>query len=155
MYWIFLLSNATTCLCGGLLPPERGSSVTDFWVWDAHEAQLRCPDDVSGDIGGCCAMRALKPNLPRPWSPRESSPSVKFPTVESGIEPGTSRLVVQTLWPLDRDAGHVLDVWNSKCELTSVFSIADVCQTAVQGCSEISIDIKGKQFGNFPMWKVF
>jgi len=26
-------------------------SVTDFWGWEAHEAQLRCPDDVSGDIG--------------------------------------------------------------------------------------------------------
>jgi hypothetical protein len=25
-------------------------SVTDFWVWDAHEARLRRPDDVSGDI---------------------------------------------------------------------------------------------------------
>jgi len=32
-------------------------------------------------------------NLPRPWSSRESSPSGKFPTVESGIEPGTSWLV--------------------------------------------------------------
>jgi len=29
-------------------------------------------------------------NLPRPWSPRESSPSGKIPTVEPGIEPGTS-----------------------------------------------------------------
>ena len=35
-----------------VLPPEHGSSVTDFWGWDAHEVQLRCPDDVSGDIGG-------------------------------------------------------------------------------------------------------
>ena len=29
-------------------------------------------------------------NLPRPWSPHESSPSGKIPTVEPGIEPGTS-----------------------------------------------------------------
>jgi len=43
--------------------PGRGRSVTDFWVSDAHEARLRCPDDVSGDIGGCSARRALKPNL--------------------------------------------------------------------------------------------
>ena len=35
-----------------VLPPGHGSSVTDLWGWDAHEAQLRCPDDVSGDIGG-------------------------------------------------------------------------------------------------------
>ena len=34
--------------------------------WDAHEAQLRCPDGVSGDIGGFCARRALKPKLYQP-----------------------------------------------------------------------------------------
>ena len=28
-------------------------------------------------------------NLPRPWSPRESFPSRKIPTVEPGIEPRT------------------------------------------------------------------
>jgi len=76
-----------------VLPPGHGRSVTDFWGWDAHEAQLRCPDDVTGDIGGCSARRARKPKfyqLPKPWSPRESSPSGKIPTVEPGIEPGTS-----------------------------------------------------------------
>ena len=41
----------------------HGRSVTDFSGWDAHEARLRCPDDVSGDIGGCSARRALKPNF--------------------------------------------------------------------------------------------
>ena len=43
--------------------PGHGRSVTDFSGWDAHEARLRCPDDVSGDIGGCSARRALKPNF--------------------------------------------------------------------------------------------
>jgi len=43
--------------------PGHDRSVTDFWGWDAHEAQLRCPDDVSGDIGGYSARRALKPNF--------------------------------------------------------------------------------------------
>ena len=33
-------------------PPGCGGSVTDFWGWDAHEAQLRCPDGVRGDIQG-------------------------------------------------------------------------------------------------------
>jgi hypothetical protein len=42
-----------------VFPPGHGSSVTDFWVWDAHEAYLRCPDDVSSDIGGWSARRAL------------------------------------------------------------------------------------------------
>jgi len=71
-----------------VLPPGHGRSVTD-----AHEAQLRCPDDVSGDIG------RNSTNLPRPWSPREFSPSEKIPMVEPGIEPGTSCLVV-------RDSDH-------------------------------------------------
>ena len=43
--------------------PGHGRSVTDFWGWDAREARLRCPDDVSGDIGGCSARRALKPKF--------------------------------------------------------------------------------------------
>ena len=46
-----------------VLPPAHGRSVTDFWVWDAHEAQLRCPDDVIGDIGGWSVRRALKPKF--------------------------------------------------------------------------------------------
>jgi len=40
--------NATTCpfVDFVVLPPGHGRSVTDFLGWDAHEAQLRCPDDV-------------------------------------------------------------------------------------------------------------
>jgi hypothetical protein len=30
-------------------PPGCGRSVTDFWSWDVHEAQLRCPDEVDGE----------------------------------------------------------------------------------------------------------
>jgi hypothetical protein len=29
--------------------PGCGLSVTDFWNWDANEAQSRCPDEVDGD----------------------------------------------------------------------------------------------------------
>jgi len=43
-----------------VLPPGHGGSVTYFYGWDAHEAQLRCPDDVSGDVGRCSARRVLK-----------------------------------------------------------------------------------------------
>ena len=46
-----------------VFPPGDGRSVTDFLGWDAHEARLRCPDDVSGDIGGCSARGALKSNF--------------------------------------------------------------------------------------------
>ena len=31
-------------------PPGCGDSVADFWGWDAHKSQLRCPDNVSGDM---------------------------------------------------------------------------------------------------------
>ena len=46
-----------------VFPTGHGRSVTDFSGCDAHEARLRCPDDVSGDIGGCSARRALKPKF--------------------------------------------------------------------------------------------
>ena len=46
-----------------VFPTRHGRSVTDFSGWDAHEARLRCPDDVCGDIGGYSARRALKPNF--------------------------------------------------------------------------------------------
>ena len=31
-------------------PPGCDDSVADFWGWDAHEARLRCADDVNGDM---------------------------------------------------------------------------------------------------------
>jgi hypothetical protein len=43
--------------------PACGRSVTDFWGWDAHEAQLRCPDDVDCDIWIWSTSRGLKPKF--------------------------------------------------------------------------------------------
>ena len=65
IYIYFFFSNATTrpLVDFVVLPPGHGRSVTYFWVWDAHEAQLRFPDGVSGDIGGCIARRGLKPKF--------------------------------------------------------------------------------------------
>ena len=46
-------------------PPGCGDSVANFWGWDAHEAQLRCPDVVSGDMqedeipGGALSLKLL------------------------------------------------------------------------------------------------
>ena len=46
-------------------PPDCGDSVADFWGWDANEARLRCPDDVSGDMqedeipGGALSLNPL------------------------------------------------------------------------------------------------
>jgi hypothetical protein len=97
--------NATTCpfVEFVVLPPGHGRSVTNFWGWDAHEAQLRCPDGVwvviEGDVVPGGALNLNSTNLPRPWSLRGSSPSRKIPTVEPEIEPGASWLVV-------RDSDH-------------------------------------------------
>jgi hypothetical protein len=44
-------------------PPGCDWCVTDFWVWDAHEAQLRCPDEVDGDIWIWSTRRGLKPKF--------------------------------------------------------------------------------------------
>ena len=48
-----------------VFPPGCGDSVADFWGWDAHEARLRYPDDVSGDMqedeipGGALSLNQL------------------------------------------------------------------------------------------------
>jgi hypothetical protein len=42
------------------LPPGCGWSVTDFRGWDAHEARLRCPDEVDGHIWIWSTRRDLK-----------------------------------------------------------------------------------------------
>jgi hypothetical protein len=46
-----------------IFPPGCGWSVTDVWCWDAHDAQLRCPDDVDGDIWEWSVRRGLKPKF--------------------------------------------------------------------------------------------
>ena len=84
-------------------PPACGDSVADFWGWDAHEARLRCSDDVSGDTqedeipGGALSLNLLTTQtmVTTGIFPCKE----KFLMVEPGIEPGTSWLVV-------RDPGH-------------------------------------------------
>jgi hypothetical protein len=44
-------------------PPGCGRSVTDFWGWDARKTQLRCPDEVDGDIWIWSTRRGLKPKF--------------------------------------------------------------------------------------------
>ena len=100
-----------------VLPPGHGRSVTDFWGWDAHKAQLHCPDGVwvviEEDVVPGGALNLNSTNLTRPWSPRESSPSRKIPTVESGIEPGTSWLVVRdSEWQVKSPQGFISFIWS-------------------------------------------
>jgi hypothetical protein len=44
-------------------PPCCGRRVTDVWGWDAHEAQLRFPDEVVDDIWIWSTRRGLKPKF--------------------------------------------------------------------------------------------
>ena len=70
-------------------PPGCGDSVADFRGWDAPEARLRCPDDVSGDM--------QEDEIPGGDHGHHGNLSLKgkIPMVEPGIETGTSRLVVR------------------------------------------------------------
>ena len=84
-------------------PPGCGDSVAEFWGWDAHEARLRCPDDVSGDMqedeipGGDLSLNLLTTQTT--VTTGNLTLQGKIPMVEPGIDPGTSWLVV-------RDPGH-------------------------------------------------
>jgi hypothetical protein len=49
---------------------------------DAHEARLRCPDEVGEVPGGVLILNSTK--LLRPWSPWESSPLKKNPHGRTG-----------------------------------------------------------------------
>ena len=75
-----------------------GDSVADFWGWDAHEARLRCPDDVSGDMQEDEIPRgALSLNLLTTQTMVTTGISLqgKIPMVEPEIEPWTSWLLVR------------------------------------------------------------
>ena len=80
-------------------PPGCGDSVADFWGWDAHEARLRCPDDVSGDMqedeipGGALRLNLLI--YPDRGHHGNLSLQGKIPMLEPGIESGASWLVVR------------------------------------------------------------
>ena len=92
-----------------VLPPVHGRNVTDFWGWDAHEAQLRCPDGVwvviEGDVvpGGALNLNSTK--LPRPWSPRESSPFKENSHDRARNRTRDLMISSQRLWPLDHEVG--------------------------------------------------
>jgi hypothetical protein len=80
--------------------PGCGRSVTDFWCWSAHRAQLRCPDDVNNDMcergvpGG--ALNLSSTSYPDHGRFGDLPLQGKIPTAELWIEPGTSWLVVRS-----------------------------------------------------------
>jgi hypothetical protein len=87
-----------------VLSPGHGKSVTGFWGWDAHEAQLRCPDDVSGYIG-----RALKPKFYQSTQTMVTAGILPFRENSHGRAGNRTRdLMISSrrLWPLDHEAGQ-------------------------------------------------
>jgi hypothetical protein len=82
-------------------PPGCGWSVTGFLGWDAHEAQLRCPDEVDGDIwispGGALNLKST--NYPDHGRQGDLPLQGKIPMAEPEIEPGTS-------WSVVRNSDH-------------------------------------------------
>jgi len=98
-----------------VFPPGHGRIVTDFWGWDAHEARLRCPDDVSGDIGGCSARRDLKPNFYEPTQTMVTAGILPFRKNSHGRTGNRTRYLMissQRLWPLDHEAGLIYILTN-------------------------------------------
>jgi hypothetical protein len=95
----------------GVPPPDCGRSVSDFWGWEAHEAQLRCPDEVDGDTWIWSTRRGLNlssTKLTRPWSPWESSHSRKNPNGRTGNRTRDLMISSQKLWPLDHKTGQLM-----------------------------------------------
>ena len=84
-----------------VFPPGYGYSVADFWGWEANEARLCFPDEVSGDkcedeVPGW-ALKSKSTNYPDHGHHGDLPLPGKIPMVVPGIEPGTSWLVVRNL----------------------------------------------------------
>jgi hypothetical protein len=90
------------------LPPGYGWSVTDFWSWGAHEARLRCPDEVDGDIWIWSTRRTLNLNSTKyPDHGHHGNPplSGKNPHGTAGNWTRDLMISSQKHWPLDHEAG--------------------------------------------------
>ena len=91
-------------------PPGCGDSVADFWGWDAHEARLRCPDYVSGD-------------MQEDEIPRESFPARKNSHGRTGNRTRDLMISSQRPWPLDHEAGHILNVKKENIKMDVIYRI--------------------------------
>jgi hypothetical protein len=90
-------------------PPGWDRSVTDFWGWDAHRAQLRCPIDVNDDVYER-GVRVFKPKfykLPRPWSLWGSSPARENSHGRTGNRTWDIMASSQKFWTPSHEAGHL------------------------------------------------
>ena len=90
-------------------PPGCGDSVADFWGWDAHEARLRCPDDVSGDMQEDeIPGEALSLNLLTTQTVVTTGtfPARKNSHVRTRNRTRDLMISSQSPWPLEHEAGH-------------------------------------------------
>ena len=90
-------------------PPGCDDSAADFWGWDAHEARLRCPDDVSGDMqedkipGG--GLKPKSTNYPDHGHHGETFPARKNFPGRTGNRTRDLMISSRRPWPLDHEAG--------------------------------------------------
>ena len=95
-----------------VFPPGCGYSVADFWGRGAHEARLRCPSDVSGDL--YMKMRyqdgPLILSLLTPWSPWGSCPTRKNPHGRTGSRTRDLIISSQKPWTLDHEPGRITEI---------------------------------------------
>jgi hypothetical protein len=76
--------------------------------------------------GGALNLNYTK--LPRPWSPRGSSPSRKNPHGRTGNRTRELMISSQKLWPLDHEAGHKIQLLRySKCKKKTVDRVSYLC----------------------------
>ena len=135
LYYVFI-SNAPHVLYGLRGLPSWAWQKCNRLLRDAHEARLRCPDDVSGDIGGCSARRALKPNFY--WTTQTMVTAGILPFRENshgrtGYQTRDLMISSQRLWPLDHEAGlySIVRVWFSGVVTLPVLSFMEkwFCET--------------------------
>ena len=82
-------------------PPGCGGSGADFWSWDAHGAQLRCPDDEWWSAGRWNTRRGLKPKS-------TNHPDHGHHGGRTGNRTRDLMISSQRPWPLDHEAGLIL-----------------------------------------------
>ena len=135
--YIYIPPNATTCPCGLRGPPS--------WAWQECNrllrvlhpwAQLRCPDDVSGDIRGCSARRALKPKFYQPTQIMVTAGILPFREILHGRAGNRTRDLIissQRPWPLDHMAGHINVILQTVIKALSLKSVRKVISIAIFG----------------------
>jgi hypothetical protein len=99
------------------LPPGCGRSVTDFWVWDAREVRLRCPDEVDGDTWIWSTSRGLNLNCTNyPDDGHDGDPPLSGKNPHGRAWNLTRDLMIssQKRWPLDHEAGR-RNIHNNIC----------------------------------------